>query len=119
MTVEFSAAGNLDVLLEIITAKQFDALLKIDQVEAITSFKKSYIYREMAAGTFPPSTSVGGGTRWYLSDVLTWVLAQRRTQPWVPGGSSGVTGRFFQTGTKRAPITDCRCSATNTIEVNA
>lgn len=61
MTVEFSAAGNLDVLLEIITAKQFDALLKIDQVEAITSFKKSYIYREMAAGTFPPSTSVGGG----------------------------------------------------------
>lgn len=31
----------------------------------------------------PPSTTVGGGTRWYLSEVLTWVLAQRRTQPWV------------------------------------
>lgn len=98
MTVEFSAAGNLDVLLEIITAKQFDALLKIDQVEAITSFKKSYIYREMAAGTFPPSTSVGGGTRWYLSDVLTWVLAQRRTQPWAPAGEFRGDRKVFSNG---------------------
>lgn len=47
MTFEFSAAGNLHVLLEIITAKQLDALLRIDQAEAITSFKKSYIYREI------------------------------------------------------------------------
>lgn len=86
MTVEFSAEGDLNVLLEIITTKQFDALLKIDQAEANTSFKKNSIYREMAAGTLPPSTSVGGGTRWYLSDVLMWVLAQRRTQPWTPGG---------------------------------
>jgi prophage regulatory protein len=98
MTVEFSAAGNLDVLLEIITSKQFDALLKIDQVEAITSFKKSYIYREMAAGTFPPSTPVGGGTRWYLSDVLTWVLAQRRTQPWVPEGGIRADRQVFSNG---------------------
>lgn len=91
MTVESSAAGNLDVLHEIITSKQFDALLKIDQVEAITSFKKSYIYREMAAGTFAPiGVLLGGGTRWYLRDVLTWVLAQRRTQTWVPGG--GIQG---------------------------
>jgi len=86
MTVEFSAVGNLDVLLEIITSKQLDALLKINQVEAITSFKKSYIYRDMAAATFSPSTPVGVDRRWYLSDVLTWVLAQRRTQPWSPGG---------------------------------
>ncbi|WP_369349368.1 AlpA family phage regulatory protein [Stenotrophomonas sp. JAG2] len=31
--------------------------------------KKSYIYREMEKETFPRRHKVGGGTRWYQSDV--------------------------------------------------
>lgn|GEM_PF-6600082 len=50
--------SNLDVLLEIITAKQFDALLKIDQVEAITRFKKSYILGSCAKAH--PTMGAGG-----------------------------------------------------------
>lgn len=98
MTVEFSAAGNLDVLFEIITSKQLDALLKIDHVEAITSFKKSYIHRDMAAGTFSPSTPVGVGRRLYLSDVLTWVLSQRPTQPRVTEGAIRGDRKVFSKG---------------------
>lgn len=47
MTVELITAGNLNVLLKVITAKQLVALCKIDQIGAIASFKKSCIYRVM------------------------------------------------------------------------
>ncbi|WP_459047360.1 AlpA family phage regulatory protein [Stenotrophomonas sp. PSU_St99] len=37
-----------------------EVLLKLEQVEAQTGMKKSYIYREMEKGTFPPKHKVGG-----------------------------------------------------------
>lgn len=58
--------------------------LRLDQVEAQTGMKKSYIYREMGRGTFPPSHKVGGSTRWFLSDVRRWVESHRVAPPWQP-----------------------------------
>jgi len=54
-----------------------EVLLKLEQVEAQTGMKKSYIYREMEKGTFPPRHKVGGATRWYQSDVQLWITNQR------------------------------------------
>lgn len=61
-----------------------EVLLKLEQVEAQTGMKKSYIYREMAKGAFPKSHKIGGSTRWFLSDVLRWIEAQRGSPPWLP-----------------------------------
>lgn len=51
--------------------------------------------------------------------ATSWVLAQRRTQPWVPGGKFRGDRKVFSNGHQTGTITDCRCCATNTIEVNA
>ncbi len=61
-----------------------EILLKLEQVEAQTGMKKSYIYREMEKVTFPPRHKVGGGTRWYQSDVQRWIHARRRAPMWTP-----------------------------------
>lgn len=61
-----------------------EVLLKLEQVEAQTGMKKSYIYREMEKGTFPPRHKVGGGTRWYQSDVQLWIANQRCLPKWQP-----------------------------------
>ncbi len=59
-----------------------EILLKLEQVEAQTGMKKSYIYREMSRGTFPSSQKVGGGTRWFQSDIQRWILnLKQRTGP--------------------------------------
>lgn len=55
-----------------------EIVLKLEQVEAQTGMKKSYIYREMGKGTFPPRHKVDGGTHWYQSDVQRWIHARRR-----------------------------------------
>jgi len=61
-----------------------EVLLKLEQVEAQTGMKKSYIYREMEKGTFPPRHKVGGGTRWYQSDIQRWIRARRSAPQWTP-----------------------------------
>lgn len=59
-----------------------EVLLKLEQVEAQTGMKKSYIYREMSRGTFPCSQKVGGGTRWFQSDTQRWILKQGTGPNW-------------------------------------
>lgn len=54
-----------------------DVLLKLEQVEAQTGMRKSYIYREVAKGTFPSKYKIGGCTRWYQSDVQNWIASKR------------------------------------------
>ncbi|WP_312325698.1 AlpA family phage regulatory protein [Stenotrophomonas sp.] len=61
--------------------------LRIEQVEAQTGMKKSYIYREMAKGTFPLAHKVGSSTRWYQSDVQRWIAAQSAAPRWEPGNA--------------------------------
>ncbi|OFS93140.1 hypothetical protein HMPREF3113_10360 [Stenotrophomonas sp. HMSC10F06] len=61
-----------------------EILLKLEQVEAQTGMKKSYIYREMAKGAFPKSHKVGGSTRWFFSDVRRWIESRRVSPPWEP-----------------------------------
>ncbi|HID8536585.1 TPA: helix-turn-helix transcriptional regulator [Stenotrophomonas maltophilia] len=61
-----------------------EVLLKLEQVEAQTGMKKSYIYREMKKGTFPPKLKIGGGSRWYQSDVQLWITTKREPLRWQP-----------------------------------
>jgi len=61
-----------------------EVLLKLEQVEAQTGMKKSYIYREMEKSTFPPRHKVGGGTRWYQSDIQRWIRARSSVSQWTP-----------------------------------
>lgn len=58
--------------------------LRLEQVEAQTGMKKSYIYREMRSGSFPPSHKVGAATVWFQSDVQMWIAAQRTAPAWHP-----------------------------------
>lgn len=45
------------------------------------------------------------GARWHRSDGLTWISARRRTHHGCREAKSDVIGRYFRTGTKRAPAT--------------
>ncbi|WP_425599556.1 helix-turn-helix transcriptional regulator [Stenotrophomonas indicatrix] len=38
----------------------------------------------MERGTFPPKQKVGGGTRWYQSDIQRWIRARRNAPQWTP-----------------------------------
>ncbi len=58
--------------------------LRLEQVEAQTGMKKSYIYREMAKGTFPASHKVGSSTRWYQSDIQRWIASRSNAARWQP-----------------------------------
>lgn len=55
-----------------------EVLLKLEQVEAQTGMKKSYIYREIAKGTFPRLHKIGRSTRWFQSEVQRWILDKHR-----------------------------------------
>jgi predicted DNA-binding transcriptional regulator AlpA len=63
-----------------------DCLIPIKAVEAITGFKKSWIYESMLAGEFPRAAKCGAATRWSRNEVSQWVkdrLASRALgQPW-------------------------------------
>ncbi|MEN5285571.1 AlpA family phage regulatory protein [Stenotrophomonas lactitubi] len=65
-----------------------EVLLKLEQVEAQTGMKKSYIYREMEKGTFPPRHKIGGGTRWFQSDVQRWIAARSNAPRWQPDNAA-------------------------------
>lgn len=80
--------------------------LRLEQVEAQTGMKKSYIYREMARGNFPLAHKVGSGTRWYQSDVQRWIAAQSAAPRWEPGRvgvAANSDGSGPQTVTERSP----------------
>lgn len=61
-----------------------EVLLKLEQVEAQTGMKKSYIYREMGKGTFPASHKVGSSTRWCQSDIQRWIASRSNAARWQP-----------------------------------
>jgi len=53
-----------------------EVLLKLEQVEAQSGMKKSYIYREMGRGTFPKAHKIGGSSRWLQSEIQHWITVQ-------------------------------------------
>lgn len=51
-----------------------DRLLRRREVEAITGFSRSAIYRKITQGTFPRPVKIGStAVRWRLSDIENWV----------------------------------------------
>ena len=52
---------------------EFKRLIKLDQVEALTGFKKSYLYSRIQSGDFPNPIHIGRSARWIESEVLDWV----------------------------------------------
>lgn len=48
-------------------------LIKLDQVEAIAGFKKSFLYSRIQLGDFPNPIHIGRSARWVESEVLDWV----------------------------------------------
>ena len=52
---------------------EFKRLIKLDQVEALTGFKKSYLYSHIQSGDFPNPVHIGRSARWVESEVLAWV----------------------------------------------
>lgn len=56
-------------------------LLRISEVEAIAGIKKSFIYREIRAGSFPaPLKITAKMSRWNASDIEEWIERQIRTK---------------------------------------
>jgi len=52
------------------------ALIRREDVEALTGFKKAFIYREMKAGTFPQPIRIGEkAVRWVETEVREWIAA--------------------------------------------
>lgn len=54
------------------------SLLRMHATEAKVGFKKSQIYKWIAAGTFPPPKRVGGTavSVWLSSDLDNWIAEQ-------------------------------------------
>ena len=50
-----------------------ERLLRLTQVEDMTGFKKSYLYREKNAGRFPEPVKIGTTSRWKESEVKAWI----------------------------------------------
>ena len=49
-------------------------LLRLPHVESLLGIKKSKIYAEMKAGTFPLPLSLGGKiVAWKASDIASWI----------------------------------------------
>lgn len=57
-----------------------EKLLKIEQVEEIVGFKKSWIYERIAEKTFPDSIPFGAAKRWALSHIQGWMQKQIKQQ---------------------------------------
>lgn len=50
-----------------------DTFLKLNEVEKIVGFGRSWIYREVAKGTFPAPMRIGGGARWSCKILEDWM----------------------------------------------
>jgi prophage regulatory protein len=55
-----------------------DRIIRRKEVEHLTGFKRSTLYRYMALNKFPRSISLGGGRMvgWRLSDIQQWIEEQ-------------------------------------------
>ena len=52
----------------------YDRLIRIREVQEITSLSRSTIYHKVEQGSFPEQVRLGPNiVAWYLSDVLEWV----------------------------------------------
>ncbi|EKN3738419.1 AlpA family phage regulatory protein [Yersinia enterocolitica] len=48
-------------------------MLKLEQVEAATGYKKSIIYEWIREGTFPAQCKLGRTSRWRSTDINKWI----------------------------------------------
>jgi prophage regulatory protein len=54
------------------------ALLRRDEVEAITTLSRSTLYRQMANNEFPKPVTVSRNRKaWRASDIQDWLLSRR------------------------------------------
>lgn len=57
----------------------YDAILRLREVESRTGRKRSSIYEDMAAGRMPKSIKLGPrSVGWFSSDILLWQEARAR-----------------------------------------
>ena len=57
----------------------YDAILRLPEVESRTGRKRSSIYEDMAAGRMPKSIKLGPrSVGWFSSDILLWQEARAR-----------------------------------------
>ncbi|GJL73966.1 AlpA family transcriptional regulator [Nitrosomonas sp.] len=52
---------------------EHERLITLNEVEAITGFKSSFIYSEIKKGNFPKSVKINSSSRWVKSQVDSWV----------------------------------------------
>ncbi len=48
-------------------------IIRLPHVEAMCGVKKSFIYAEMAKGTFPRAVPLGRARGWLETEVLDWI----------------------------------------------
>ena len=54
-----------------------DSILRMDQVEKATGYKRPTIYKMQKAGNFPKSVSLGArAVGWVESEIQEWVQAR-------------------------------------------
>ncbi|MBC1182798.1 helix-turn-helix transcriptional regulator [Brevundimonas huaxiensis] len=51
-------------------------LERLTSVVARTGMSRSWLYKQVAAGRFPPPCKVGGASRWSAAAVDDWIYAQ-------------------------------------------
>ncbi len=59
------------------TSRTPNTLVRLPAVKGRTGLSTSAIYRDMAAGTFPQSVTIGPNARaWLLSEIEEWIAAR-------------------------------------------
>jgi prophage regulatory protein len=53
-------------------------LLRVQQVEAATGFRRSWIYEMVRRGQFPPPVKLGRSSAWIEAEVEAYIDAQIR-----------------------------------------
>jgi len=73
-----------DLLSEIRTliGQADERLLRLDEVEKKTGYKRPSIYNKVREGTFPAPVDLGGrATAWRQSDIEQWIAQRATIQP--------------------------------------
>lgn len=56
--------------------EQLDRILRLPELERVTGLKRSTIYRDIQAGTFPAPLKLGkAASGWRSSDVAKWLAS--------------------------------------------
>jgi prophage regulatory protein len=67
-------AQQIKAALQIKTARHPLQILRLRQLEEITGYKRSTIYKKIAEGTMPKPISLGGrSVGWYWHAVEAWL----------------------------------------------